>query len=105
MEITSVEQLESFELVIGEENVEAGKRLLADGGRMWVFKTLQEIEDCADLDPMERQQAKKIFSGLDWAGIFRVKPRVFPGFTIDFNIDPHGNSRGSGRGSCNHSIH
>jgi hypothetical protein len=74
MKITTVEQLVELENLISSQNVEAGKKLLADGGEMWVFRSVEELEADKELTSREKEECKKIFPVNDgkWAGWYRA---------------------------------
>jgi hypothetical protein len=101
--VFSVEVLESLRSVIGDQNVEAGKSLLADGGKMWVFQSPEAIEGNPDLDESEKAFCRKRFeAGELWVGISRSpKPDRPTAAQILMGVpaagyDTHGNYRGGG---------
>ena len=103
MRIKSVEQAETLRSIIGDENVEACGRALADRAKVWVFQTEAEAQTEQELTEEERQFCLNRFaSGETWAGIYRTPetPPV-PGFTPHRGYDTHGNSRGQGNDGLN----
>ena len=92
MRILSVEQLQEFITLIGEENVEGCTKALADNVKVWVFRTEAEVKEEQELTKEEKQFCFARFAnGETWAGIFRQG--VTPGGT-DFNThDTRLNSR------------
>lgn len=98
--IQTPEDLEALESIISRQNVDAGKRVLADGGSIWVFQSLKEVESCQDLYKSEKQFCRDRFAaGEAWAGISRIPPRqALPWFVPTPGYDSHGNYRGGGSG-------
>jgi hypothetical protein len=94
VKITTIKELESLEGIIGIENIAAGKKLLAEGGIMWVFQDPKAIEADSDLYKEEKADCLVRFDRdkLGWVGYFRPKPRIIPGFLPHTNLDTHGNS-------------
>lgn len=101
MKITSIEQAVKLEELIGHENVEASRKLLADGGQLWIFQSKEELENDHELTQQEKSECQKRFSETEgkWAGWFRPPPaKYIPGCSVDPRYDSHGNLRG-GSGS------
>ena len=89
--------------LIGRQNTQATERALADGARVWVFTSVEEVMVERELDDVERKFCLNQFAaGEKWAGIFRPPKRLprppIPGFTIAPGYDSHGNSRGNSDG-------
>lgn len=108
--VTSEAQLDALESLIGRENVIAGKKLLRDGGVMWVFRSPEESESNLDLSDEEKRFCKKRFAeGEKYVGISRSQPRprreYIPGITPMLGCDAHGNLIGGGTGRSKDSIH
>lgn len=102
--IRTPEQAEQLRALIGNENVEATKRALADGALVWVFRTEAEIDACSALHPEEKQTCYANLRSTDgrFAGFFRLPERINPGAIAlgaapsvvqGGHYDPHGNFR------------
>jgi hypothetical protein len=44
------------------ENIERAHRILADGGRLWIFLSRQELETDPDLNEQEKEECEKCFA-------------------------------------------
>ena len=85
MKITTEGQINELESLIGPENTEAGRRLLAEGGELWVFRTIKELEADSDLSEQIKIQCKKGFAETDgkYAGWYRL-PKNQKNFSLGF---------------------
>ncbi len=104
MKIKTIAQLRKFAALIGTENVEARKKLLREGGELWIFQTPEELENNSDLSKKEKAECKKRFAetGGKYAGWYRPPTKsqqYIPGFTVSPDYDTHGNYR-SNLGGC-----
>lgn len=105
MRIRTVEELDQLESLIGAQNVREGKRLLQDGGKMWIFRTPEELKACTELTEREKEQCEVKFEETrgEFAGWFQEPPRTpppyIPGFSVSPNHDSHGNFRPRGGSS------
>ena len=94
MKITTIKQAVALEDLIGPENVEASRKLLTDGGELWVFQSQEELEADTELTDQEKTECQKRFveTGGKYAGWYRA-PQKEPesGFTASSNMDVHGN--------------
>lgn len=102
MKIDDLFGLACYADIIGKENIQASRKLLADGGEMWVFQSLEELEIDQEIEPEGKKWCKERFAaGETWAGWFRSptksQRRCIPGFetlvTPSGYIDSHGNWR------------
>ncbi len=93
MEIKTADQVEEIRQIIGDQNTDGCKLLLADGGRMWFFRLAGESQSCSMLNDWEKGFcAGRFDAGATWAGIVRVpKQRCMPGIIPCSCHDPHGN--------------
>jgi hypothetical protein len=63
MKVTTESQLLNLKCLIGAEIVEAGKRIIADGGEMWIFLSPQDVDADTDLNEAEKRRCKNRFEG------------------------------------------
>jgi len=106
MKITTIAQLMEFETLIGKENVGASKKLLEDGGELWIFRTSKELKE-SDLSEKEKEKCEKRFAETSgkYAGWYRppAKSREYiPGFTVHKDYNAHGNYRVSSGDGLNY---
>lgn len=85
MKITTEGQINELESLIGQENAEASRRLLTEGGELWVFRTVEELEADSDLSEQIKIQCKKEFAETDgkYAGWYRL-PENQKNFSLGF---------------------
>ena len=111
MEIRSMKDAEDVRELIGEQNFRAAKIALDDGARLWVFKSVEELEANEDLLEKEKEVCRQIFKEQNWAGFVRPphratpEPEPIPGIRHVPGMDSHGNVRGSVGGGGKDSIH
>jgi hypothetical protein len=112
MRIRTAQDAEAARDLIGDQNVEACGRALADGARVWFFQTEKEIENDSELTEQEKRECKKILQeeGLGYAGWVRppkrepTREQIMLGAVASSCYDSHGNYRGGGGGG-HESIH
>ena len=106
MFITTEQQLEELRSTIGSQNVTGCKRALADGAKVWVFLSREEVLSCSDLEPdgVEFCLKERFDKGETWAGWIHVpqakipKMPIIPGITPSPYHDTHGNLSSGGSG-------
>ena len=100
MKIETVEQIEGLREIIGDQNAEANKRALADGAKLWVVRSLEELEKQSELTEKEKEYCRTTLKELGWAGIVRSRPKLreIPGLVPVPGYDAHGNYRGGSGG-------
>lgn len=115
MKIRTMEEAEAARDLIGNQNVEACGRALADNAQVWFFQTEEEIEDDPELIEKEKKECKRILreEGLGYAGWVRppekrrrpTPEQILMGAAGSSDHDSHGNRRsqgGSHRGKWSH---
>lgn len=104
-ELKILKDAEAWRSTIGEQNYRACLRALEDGARVWVFTSLQEIEENRDLSDEEKEGARRVLEteNLGYAGWIRVpkhrERQRIPGIDPCEGYDTHGNYRGGSSGS------
>ncbi len=109
MRIRTAQDAEAARDLIGDQNVEACGRALADGVQVWFFQTEKEIENDSELTEQEKRECNKIFQeeGLGYVGWVRppkrepTREQIMLGATSSSSsscYDSHGNYRGGGGG-------
>ncbi|MFA6171426.1 MAG: hypothetical protein WCW77_01310 [Patescibacteria group bacterium] len=88
MKITTEKQIKKLEYLIGPENAESARYLLASGGELWVFRSFEELEKDEDLSEQKKVQCWKMFveTGGKYAAWYRLpenKIKFSSGFTSD----------------------
>lgn len=104
MKITTIDQAESFQSIVGAQNTNAMKKALEDGAEMYIFRTKEEIE-ASELSEEEKQSCINLLKDNEgrFAGWVRPKPKYVPGFgpysTRDGYYSTHGDWKVSNSGN------
>lgn len=107
MRILQVDQVDEITDLIGEACALAVKERLANGTKVWFFRTVEEVEADAEISGEQKTYCRKRFvDGHSWAGIFVDREPVYiPGISVHPDYDTHGNRRNRNPGPPTVGIH
>lgn len=72
MRILSLEQLEELRPLIGQHTY-SGRNVLRDGGKMWVFTSMAELDVCQELSREDISRCRQAFvNGEKFAIVYRL---------------------------------